>query len=259
MNAMTMTKLLTMLMAAASLCDTALAQPAGVNPEGATDLMTAQLAGGVTSVKSITWSVDYSRHTVVKAQQTVCTADTYGPDGNIRTRQTFDADGQPDTKTIFQYTDSGEKRVSTTYSATGERTLQTLYAYTADGFLARMRFTDAAAVTISTTEVSVMPTWTQTAELFKDGEKVVTTYTYDANLRLIGISKKDGLSHSELKLSLGYDGLPARGTYSASFGHKATMTYEHTVDSHGNWTRRVTYADGVATEVTERTIEYLEE
>lgn len=254
-----MTKLRTILLAATLLCGKAAAQPAGVNPEGATDLMTAQLVGGVTSVKSTTWSVDYSRHTVVKAQQTVRTAETYGPDGNIRTRQTFDADGQPDTKTIFQYTDGGEKRVSTTYSATGERTLQTLYAYTADGFLARMRFTDAAAVTISTTEVSIMPTWTQTAELFNDGEKVVTTYSYDANLRLIGVSKKDGLSHSELRLSLGYDGLPARGTYSASFGHKATMTYEHTVDSHGNWTRRVTYADGVATEVTEREIEYLEE
>ncbi|MBQ2322231.1 MAG: hypothetical protein II375_06705 [Bacteroidales bacterium] len=249
-------RILTVALCAASSCVTALAQPFGVCPMGATDAATAQLRGRVLSAECVTWSVDFSRHTVVKESQSSHTVDKYDEGGNIVMTTTFDADGQTDSKTIYQYGDDGRKRVSTTYSASGDRTLQTLYAYTADGYLARMRFTDADAVTISTTEVGTAAGWCQTAELFKDGERVKTTYTYDDRARLTQKVVDDGNISTTLRLTMGLDGLPSRGVYTTSDGRRQTLTFEHQKDSEGNWTRRVTYVDGVATEVAERKIEY---
>lgn len=240
----------------AALSAVAHAQPAGVNPLGWTDAATAQLRGAVAEVEATTWSVDFSRRTVVKAAQTAHTVDSYDERGQILLRQTFDADGQPDAKTIFQYEPDGRKRVSTTYSAAGERTLQTLYAYTADGSLARMRFTDADAVTISTTEVGTAERWVQTAELFKDGEKVTTTYVFDDKGRLAEMRRIDGRSSSTLCHTMGLSGLPTRGAYVFPDGRRAALTYEYDTDECGNWTRRTTYVDGVATEQTERRLRY---
>lgn len=242
--------------ACAALSVAAVAQPAGVNPLGWTDATTAQLRGAVAEVDAETWSVDFSRRAVVKAAQTAHTVDTYDERGAIMVRQTFDSDGLPDAKTVYQYEPDGRKRVSTTYSAAGDRTLQTLYAYTADGCLARMRFTDADAVTISTTEVGTAERWVQTAELFKDGEKVTTTYVFDDKGRLAEIRRDDGASSSTLRLTMGLSGLPVRGAYAASDGRRATLAYEHEADEVGNWTRRTTYVDGIATELTERRIRY---
>lgn len=232
------------------------AQPAGVNPLGWSDAATAQLRGAVAEVEATTWSVDFARRTVVKAAQTARTVDTYGEQGQILARQTFDSDGQPDAKTVYQYEPDGRKRVSTTYSAAGDRTLQTLYAYTADGCLARMRFTDADAVTISTTEVGTAERWAQTVELFKDGEKVTTTYIFDDNGRLAETRRSDGHFLSTLRHTMGLNGLPTRGVFVASDGRRATLTYEYETDGWGNWTLRTTYVDGVATELTERRLRY---
>ncbi|MDD7724593.1 MAG: hypothetical protein PUJ24_02890 [Bacteroidales bacterium] len=241
---------------AATLSVVALAQPAGVCPMGATDVATAQLRGRVMTVECETWSVDFSRHTVVKSDKTAHTVVKYGERGELTMTTAYDADGQMDSKTIYQYGDDGRKRVSTTYSAKGDRTLQTLYAYTADGYLARMRFTDADAVTISTTEVGTAAGWSQTSELFGDGERVLTTYTYDDQTRLAQKEVDNGNATSTLRLTMGLDGLPSRGTYTTSDGRRQTLTFEHEKDSAGNWTRRVTYVDGTATEVAERKIEY---
>lgn len=241
---------------AACAVEIAVAQPAGVCPLGATDVVTAQLVGKVSSVECTTWHVDFSRHTIVKDGQASHTIDRYMEDGRIESSVSMDADGLVDTKTIYQYDDEGRKRVSTTYSAAGDRTLQTLYAYTADGCLARMRFTDADAVTISTTEVGTATGWSQTAELFNDGEKVVTTYTYDDRTRLSARTSDDGHMSSTLRLTMGLDGLPSRGSYSTSDGRKQTITFEHEKDVQGNWTRRVTYIDGKATELSVRKITY---
>lgn len=242
--------------ACAAVSVAAVAQPAGVNPLGWTDAATAQLRGAVAEVEATTWSVDFSRRSVVKAAQTARTADTYDERGFILVRKTFDSDGLPDAKTVYQYEPDGRKRVATTYSAAGDRTLQTLYAYTADGCLARMRFTDADAVTISTTEVGTAERWVQTAELFKDGEKVTTTYVFDDKGRLAEIRRDDGSFSSTLRHTMGLGGLPVRGAYSASDGRRAALAYEHETDEMGNWTRRTTYVDGIATELTERRLRY---
>lgn len=232
------------------------AQPIGVFPEGGNDAQAAQLADYPASAETWIWSVDYSHHTVVKKDFISHIIDEYDSNGMETTRYCYDTSDQLDSKTIFQYTDNGQKRVSTTYSKTGERTLQTLYAYTADGYLARMRFTDADAVTISTTEVGIANGSTTTQEIYNDSEKVTTTYFYDKSNRLTRIVKTDGQTTSDMKLALTYSGLPARGNYSTSSGVQQAYTYEHKVDGHGNWIRKVTYVDGQATEVAERRITY---
>ncbi len=234
-----------------------LAQPAGVNPLGGSDATTAELAHGVKSAETVVWSVDFSHRTLVKSSQSSHTVDDFDRDGNLLIRQSIDSDNQLDSRVVFQYTDDGRKRVSTTYSK-GDRSLQTLYAYTADGCLARMRFTDADAVTISTTEVSTTESYTVTLEQFNDSEKVRTTYYYDKNLHLTKVVRDNGLSTSDVSYALSYDGLPARASRVFSDGTRQTLTFSHDVDDHGNWTRRVTYVDGVAVELAERTIQYWE-
>lgn len=236
----------------------AVAQPAGVNLAGVSDRVTNQLVGPVSQVDAVTWRVDFSRRTLDKAEQTAHAVDSYDAKGNMLTTQTYDADGQPNAKTIYQYHPDGRKRVSTTYQKEGERTLQTLYAYTADGYLARMRFTDADATTISTTEVSTSDEWTQIAELFSDSEQVTTTFYYDSSRRLVRLTRADGHSSSDLRLRYGSAHAPTKASYSTSDGTKRTITYDHSFDERGNWTKRITYVDGRATEITERVISYAE-
>lgn len=235
----------------------AAAQPFGVFPAGGSDAQVAELRGDVSTVETHVWQVDFSQRTIKKSGLIAHTIDNFTAGGMISTHIAYDTTDELDSKTIYQYNDDGTKRVSTTYSKTGERTLQTLYAYTADGFLARMRFTDADAVTISTTEIGTTATSTTTEELYNDSEKVRTTYSYDKDLNLIRTTRADGHTTSDKQLSLTYNGLPARGTYTTSWS-KSTLTFEHETDSRGNWTRRVTYVDGVATEVAERVITYAE-
>lgn len=219
-------------------------------------MQVAQLRGDISQAETTVWNVDFSRHTIVKSDQISHIVDQYDSEGQLTMRMNYDTDNQLDSKVIYQYTEEGHKRVSTTYSKTGNRTLQTLYAYTADGYLARMRFTDADAVTISTTEVGVTKSEAITLEMYNDSEKVRTTYSYDTNLNIIGIVRNDGNTKIETRYALAYNGLAARGTQTSSTGEKHTLTFEHEVDEHGNWTRKVTYIDGVATEVTERVITY---
>lgn len=232
------------------------AQPAGVNLEGRSDRFTAQLQGNVATVDETTWKIDYSRRTLERAEQTSHATDSFNVKGNILWRKTFDEDGLQESHTIYQYDEKGQKRVSTTYSRTGERALQTLYAYTVDGFLARMRFTDADATTISTTEVGIADFWTETVEMYKDGEKVSTIYHYDNEIRLDRVSRNDGHISTEMRYRYVVGKLPSRGTYTTSDGRKYSMTYEYETDEAGNWTRMVTYVDGRATEERVRTITY---
>ncbi len=232
------------------------AQLPGVVPAGATDVQTDQLRGNVLSVNSTTWDVDFSRHEVEKTEISQIKEVKYDPEGGIESVTTKNNNGLRETKTIYQYGTDGNKRVSTTYTSSGERTLQTLYAYTADGYLARMRFTDATAVTISTTEVSTTESWTQTQETFKDGEIVTTTFHYDANFNLLSSERNDGKTQTTLTYKLGRNGLPLRIDFSASDGTTHVTTFDYTTDATGNWTTRTTYVDGTATEYTERTISY---
>lgn len=233
-----------------------IAQPAGVAPLNATHAAAAQLVGDVHTVETTTWQVDYSRHTIAKGAQTAHTISTYSRDGLIEQTSTFDTDNQLDTKTIYQYDDKRQLRVSTTYDAKGNRTLQTLYAYTADGCLARMRFTDADAVTISTTEVGTANNWAQTSEQFNDGEKIVSTYTYDNKTRLTTIATDDSHTSTTTRITMGLDALPTRATFSTSDGRRQTMTYQHEVDERGNWTREITSIDDTPTTLSVRTVGY---
>ncbi|MGN0028807.1 MAG: hypothetical protein ACI35Q_03630 [Marinilabiliaceae bacterium] len=237
------------------LSGNAVAQPFGVFPAGGCDAQAAQIKGDAEKVETRIWEVDFTQRTIKKAQLISHTVDYYTANGMISTHIAYDTGDEMDSKTIYQYSDDGNKRVSTTYSKTGERTLQTLYAYTADGYLARMRFTDADAVTISTTEVGITAESATTEEVYNDSERVRATYYYDKKHNLTRIVKDDGHTTSDQKFVLTYDGLPARGSYVTPF-EKNAMTFEHETDEYGNWTRRVTYIDGVATEVAERNITY---
>lgn len=240
-----------------ALPGSALAQPFGVFPVGGSDAQVAELHGPVKTVDTRVWEIDFAQRTLVKKEFISHTTDEFTPNGMISTHMVFDTNDELDSKTIFQYDDGSSKRVSTTYSKTGERTLQTLYAYTADGYIARMRFTDADAVTISTTEVSITPESTTTEEVYNDSEKVRTTYFYDKNLNLFRITKDNGYNQSEKRYALAYNGLPARGSYTTVWDKK-TLTFEFQTDEKGNWVRRVTFVDGFATELAERTITYSE-
>lgn len=236
------------------------AQTHGVNPKGYSDAKTDHLKGNVRMYTEKTYIVDYTRHVIENGDFVSCIERTYDADGAIQTERTYDADGQKLTGTLYQYKDS-VKSVSTTHDAQGVRTLQTLYLFTADGYCARMRFTDAIGVTISTTEVSHGDNWASATEYFKDGEAITSTYTYDThgNIQSIEI-KGDSKSTTTYSYPLIADKTKRLPTKAIKKDNKNKTTYVFTyeTDGQGNWTRRITTIDGTPSEVAYREITYWE-
>lgn len=232
------------------------AQPPGVCPLHASDAATAQLIGRVKEVRLTAWVVDFSRHTIeTGAQQTSCKT-LYSEHGDVLEQLYYDADQQLDAHVLFQYDDAGRKRVSTTYDRHGERTLQTLYAHTADGALARMRLTDARAVTISTTEVSVAPTWTETLETYNDGETLRTRYDYDTAGHLLRFASSSPSTNTETRYRLDAAGQPIKASRQAAGKQQQAITFLHERDQTGNWTQRITFVNSTPVLLTKRTIVY---
>lgn len=240
--------------AASLLAHEVMAQRPGVNPIGATDLVTDQFYGKVRQVDERVYAVDYSRHVLEKGDFVSGSTRIYNASGMITGERTTDAQGELLTRTVYQYKDS-VKYVSTTYGAAGDRTLQTLYAYTADGHCARLRFTDAIGVTISTSEVSHGPRWAMDDESFADGESVVTQYYFNADYRLVKVEAEGGDGKTAIAYTLDADGHPKRMSRSAG-GRKTVVTFDYTLDAWGNWTRRVSFIADKPFEVAERTISY---
>lgn len=231
------------------------AQRPSVNPIGLSDSKTDQLRGQVEQVLERTVSVDYSRHTVEPGEFISSFERNYSLEGAVTKDVTYDEAGLLLTRTIYQYSE-GRKTVSTTYDANGNRTLQTLYAFTADGHCARMRFTDAIGVTISTSEVSHTALWASDNEVFADGEKVNREYFYNEQYRLLKItSQSDSDGVSETTYTLDAQGFPRRAQQKSA-NAKHTIEYEYTIDEQQNWIRRVTTIDGRPAEITTRTILY---
>ncbi len=231
------------------------AQRHGVNPLGASDRATDQLLGNVESYSERVIAIDYSRRVVEEGAFIAASEHTYDEAGNILTEKTFDEMGMMLTKTIHQYTD-GVKSVSTTYDSQDTRTLQTLYAFTADGVCARMRFTDAIGVTISTSEVSHKESWACNEETFADGENVKTEYFFSASLRLTKIRREsDSDGKRETIITLDTNGFPRRAVVKSKTG-RDTLEYSYEYDKTGNWTRRQTSLNGVPHEIATRTYVY---
>lgn len=228
------------------------AQPPGVSPLGVSDAVTAQLSGNVSSVRLTAWNVDFSRHTIERAEQVADARTTYDGNGMVSEQTRYDADGQLASRTVYQYDGPARKRVATTYDRRGERTLQTLYAYTADGALARMRLTDARAVTISTTEVSTADNYTETLETYNDGEQLRTRYEYDPAHHLLRVTSND----ADTRFRLDRGGLPAKAAKNAAGKPQQAITYLHERDQQGNWTQRITFVDATPTRLEHRDITY---
>lgn len=236
----------------------AAAQAHGVNPIGYSDAKTDQIKGAVKQYTETNYQVDYSRHVVENGAFISSIERSYDRNGQIETEKTYDNDGHKLTGTLYQYKDS-IKSVSTTHDAKGERTLQTLYLFTADGLCARMRFTDAIGVTISTTEVSHGENWSSATEYFKDGETTRTTYRYD-NYGNITSIEMDGDSKSETSYSYPILGdrtkrLPGKATKKENKS-KTIYVFTYETDNMGNWTKRITYVEDMPVEVAYRKIEY---
>jgi len=236
------------------------AQAHGVNPLGYSDATTDQIKGNVKCYVETTYQVDYSRHVVENGAFVSSIERCYDNNGQILSERTYDSDGQKLTGTLYQYKDS-VKSVSTTHDAKGERTLQTLYLFTADGVCARMRFTDAIGVTISTTEVSHGKNWSSASEYFKDGESIKKTYKYDNYGNILSI-EIDGDSKSETEYTYPLLGertkrLPSKATKKENKS-KITYVFTYETDNNGNWTKRVTEVDDTPIEVAYREITYWE-
>ena len=230
------------------------AQRFGVNCSGATDCETAQLYGSVQKVTERVYKIDFSQREIRKGENLSVYAVEFNEDGSVRGEQTFDAAGELLSKTIYQYKDS-MKSVSTSYDATGTRTLQTLYANTADGVVARMRYTDAIGITISTSEVSHMPQWAAISESFNDGEKVILEYFYNENRRLVRELKSSNNIVTERVLTLDNAGQPRKAVEKEN-RRKTTYEYEHKLDSHNNWIQRIVRRNGEPMQLVEREIVY---
>ena len=59
------------------------AQPAGVFPEGGSDMQVAQLRGDISQAETTVWNVDFSRHTIVKSDQISHIVDQYDSEGQL--------------------------------------------------------------------------------------------------------------------------------------------------------------------------------
>lgn len=231
-----------------------IAQRFGVNPLRTSDRSTYQLYGKVSQITEQTYKVDYTRRIVEKGDFVSSILMKFSFDGSITEEQSFDDSGELLSKTIYQYKDS-LKSVSTTYDASGTRTLQTLYANTADGVVARMRYTDAIGITISTSEVSHKKNWAAIEENFNDGEFVKTEYFYNSDMRLDKIIKKSGSDVSERVFVLDANGNP-RKEISKQNGKKTILEYQYKTDDYGNWIERLISSNGKVLEQTKREIVY---
>lgn len=233
---------------------TASAQRFGVGPLNTTDCEMLQFNGQVNEVNEQTYQIDYSRHTIQKGTFVSSRKICFFQNGDVNNEMSYDQTGELLSKTIYQYKDS-LKSVSTTYNTLGERTLQTLYANTADGVVARMRYTDAIGVTISTSEISHKTNWSAINETFNDGEKVLTEYFYNVNKRLTKISMTSNGNVAERIFTLDTDG-NIKKEQTKENGKRVTYEYEYTLDSQKNWIRRIASKNGTPIEITERTIIY---
>ncbi len=241
----------------ASLCISTItsAQRHGVNPLGTSDRTVDQLIGKVKSYSERVIAIDYSRRTIENGPFIGASEHVYDERGNILTEQTFDADGLSLTKTIHQYA-NGVKNVSTTYNAQGNRTLQTLYAFTADSICARMRFTDAIGVTISTSELSHKADWACDEETFADGENVKREYFFNSEMRIVKIVKtSDSDGKSEATITLNQNGFPQKMQVKSKT-ESSTLEYSYEYDDKGNWTKRQTTLNGTPTEIATRSYVY---
>lgn len=238
------------------------AQIPGVNPVGYTDLDIDQLYGEVVSVRERTFGAKMERRVVMEDMFIACTERNYDERGNVVSDVAYDADDLIITTTIYQYSD-GLKSVTMTRNAAGTPTLQTIYTMDADSMCISMRFTDAIGVTISTSEIVRDGNESTVYEQFSDGERVSTEYYYNSSKRL---SKKVvtvferigdmGDVKSTTSLSLDRNGHPSKAVVKDGSG-KITYTYEYEVDEKKNWTKRVTFKDGMPVEMAYRTLEYL--
>ncbi len=233
------------------------AQVAGVCPLGASDRLTNQLFGPVHTSHTTTWSVDFSRHVVQKAEQKRARLQEYDASGNILSEQSLDSDGQPLSRTDYVYV-ANQKSVATTngFDGTFYVSSRTHYTYSPSGNLVSLLSVDKDSTIISTSSVTLSSSQTIVTESFPDGETITTTFSYDSQFRLQNILRSDGKQTSEMKFKLSSDGVPVKGVYRSSDGSKKTITSEYVFDSHGNWTRRVVYVDGKPFELSERRLTY---
>ncbi len=228
-----------------------LAQRPAVTPLDYSDRDIDQLAHKVKSISETIYKVNYSTGEVQIGDFIAATAKDYNVNGDLTLHQTFEESGFLLTKTVYQY-----PKVTTTYDANGNRTSQTLYSFTADNLCARMRFTDAMGITISTSEISHYTNHSRDEETFADGEYIRCDYYFNKNKRLTKVViVNDKREKKEYKYSLEKSGYPKRETITAD-GNKTVISYTYTLDDYGNWTTRIAYVDGTPTEITIRKITY---
>lgn len=236
----------------------------GIAPKGYSDCMTNLFHSKVKSCTEKTYAADFSRHIAEKGYLTNCVEKTYDENGNILTERTFDESGEKLTGTLYQYRDS-MKYVTTTHNAQGARTLQILYEENSDGQCTKMRMTDAFAITICVTRIRHEENYVKTTDTYTDGEIVNTEYIFNKDKTLSQIIKDGDYGHTTtlsygIKVAnvFGQQYHPKKMTIESNNGEKTIYNYEYEVDSHAEWKRRITYCDGKAIEITERTIEYWE-
>lgn len=231
------------------------AQRPGICLAGMNSRQVDQLFDDVKYVNTITYEADYSRHIAEKGSFISASTRYYFQNGDIDRERITDEQGQLLSLTIYQYRDN-KIYVSTTYDANDTRTLQTLYDCDSLGICTFMRLTDAIAVTISTTNIKRGDKWVEAKERFHDGEMATERYTYDKNGRLI---QKTTIGSSDQTIETSYSiskkGHPTKA-HTKQNGDRKTIKYEYEFDSHNNWTKRITYIDGIAKEIATREISY---
>ena len=231
------------------------AQRPGVCMKGMNDRQKDQFVGAVKIVKTVTYEADFSRRVAENGEFISSSVRTYFENGEIDRERINDEQGQLLSLTIYQYRD-GHKYVSTTYDANDTRTLQTLYDYNEDGVCTFMRLTDAIAVTISTNNIKHGENWVEMSERFRDGETVNERFIYDKKGHLIEHNKFGSADQTiNTTYVIGKKGVATKAKIKQN-GTKQTITYEYEFDTQGNWTKRITYAGGIAKEIATREISY---
>ena len=240
----------------------------GCSPyEKKNDLLSENLKGKVESYSEYTYTAVEKFGETVKGEMTAATIRTYNTAGNLTEVNHYDDDGSLERKWKFKYDDNGIRTEGNLYKYDG--TLLTKWDYDYDD-----KGNRTAANRIAGNRYELQ-TNTERAEYTYDDKGYRTGlnhYDSDGTLLLKWEYKHDGKGNqTEADLhayggafysKIKYNKYDDKGNYTEKSRYNSdgallsTDTYVYTYDSKGNWLKRITYEDGVATEVCEREYRY---
>ena len=238
-----------------------LAQSHSLPPLGATDAQAAQLVGPVRSVAMRSWRVDFSRHTIQKADMTARRVTSFSRAGAVVSIVTMDSEGVTQSKTLLGYDYMSNLSTAMTVDKSGATVFSSTYRLNLLGLgQDSVSLVDVAGNVVCRSSVVRLPQSVSTSDCYADGAVSSNLREFDSLFRLKSLSSPTDGTTTSFSFRLPKSGvLPVSATRRDPDGSRHNVSFVYEADAAGNWTRRVLSVDGVPVEVAERDIDYYDD